>query len=234
MASSETFRKRYWARGFLGWPEMRKAKPNATHHILAALTEKGLIKHIITQNVDGLHGIASASFEHTILELHGSLQQIECLECRSTASRDDYQHRLVAHNSSWVELLGKNQKVNPDGDVELPDNLSYMDFDIPPCTTCASRKVKPQVVFFGENIRKSISTQAEEMVRQSSSVLVVGSSLATYSSFRLIKLASILNLPIGILCKGQTRADSLARWRIQLGCTDVLQQVAKRLALEPL
>lgn len=210
---------------------MRKAKPNPTHHILAKLTAEGLIKHIITQNVDGLHGVASAGLEHTILELHGSLHRIECLQCRSTASRDDYQRRLVAHNPSWVELLGRDQKVNPDGDVELPDSLSYLDFDIPPCTTCKSRQVKPQVVFFGENIRKSVSAQAEEMVRQSSSVLVIGSSLATYSSFRLLKLASMLNLPIGILCKGQTRADHLARWRIQLGCTDVLQRVDQRLAL---
>lgn len=224
LASSKSFRQRYWARGFLGWPEMSRAQPNPTHHILAQLMDEGHIQHLITQNVDGLHGMATPlHHQNNIVELHGTLYRVECLQCGSSAPREQYQHRLLARNPSWQKFLSESHTINPDGDVQLPAHLSVAQFDIPPCTSCGSRDMKPEVVFFGENIRQSITANAEAMVRQARAVLVIGSSLATFSSFRLVRQAKQMGLPIGIICKGRTRADTLAAWRVHLNCTEVLQ-----------
>ncbi|KAI9255050.1 DHS-like NAD/FAD-binding domain-containing protein [Phascolomyces articulosus] len=239
LVSSDMFRRRYWARGFMGWGEMSKARPNPTHDILAWLMQENYIVDLITQNVDYLHRRAAFMLDHEkekghsdrIVELHGTLFQVECLDCRSTFDRHDYQRRLFARNPYWANLLtsGEKPKINPDGDVELPDDVSYADFDIPPCNQCSSRRMKPRVVFFGENIKPHVTNAAENMVRQSEAVLVIGSSLATYSSYRLIRLANELKKPVGILCKGSTRADALASWKISMGCTPVLQRVQQQL-----
>ncbi|CDS03312.1 hypothetical protein LRAMOSA00714 [Lichtheimia ramosa] len=234
LLSSELFRRRYWARGFMGWPEMSKARPNASHHIMARFLSDGYVNHLITQNVDNLHRAAAQQQQQhdQITELHGSLYQVECLDCKSVVPREAYQHRLFARNPTWAAYLPEKPKINPDGDVELPEHMSYGEFDIAPCTTCSSRRMKPRVVFFGENIRKEVTTAAETMVRASSAMLVIGSSLATYSAYRLVRMAKEeLGIPVGILCKGQTRADALASWKIEMGCTNVLQQVQERLLL---
>ncbi|KAI9310267.1 Sir2 family, partial [Dichotomocladium elegans] len=229
LLSSELFRRRYWARAFMGWPKMKQAKPNTSHHVMAWLLEQHYIDHLITQNVDHLHRAAATNTatNSNIIELHGTLYEVECLDCQTIVPREIYQHRLYARNPAFVTHLESQTalKINPDGDVELPDQMSYADFDIPPCRACSSRRMKPKVVFFGENIRKEVTGTAENMVRASTAMLVVGSSLATYSAYRLVRLAKEMGMPIGILCKGPTRADDLASWKIQMACTPVLQQV---------
>ncbi|KAG0168878.1 hypothetical protein DFQ28_004365 [Apophysomyces sp. BC1034] len=216
LVSSDIYRRRYWARGFLGWPTMSRAQPNGTHHALAWLLGHHHIGHIITQNVDNLHFVADTPRDH-VLELHGTLRRVECLGCGATTDRDKYQHRLNARNPAWVayqrSLKGQMPKVNPDGDVELPGEVSYENFDIPPC----------------RNIDPSTTEMADKLVQKFGAVLVIGSSLATYSSFRLVRLAETLGKPIGILNMGPTRADVLASWKIELGCTTVLEQVRARL-----
>lgn len=225
LVSSESFLQCYWARGFMGWPAMRKARPNTAHYVLSELMETDYVSHIITQNVDNLHRDASSVDHDRIIELHGSLYQVECLACGSTIDRDTFQQGLEAINPTWTSFMLEKPEINPDGDAKLPGALCYKDFNIFPCTTCSSRRMKPTVVFFGENIPKRVADAAEQAVRQSNAVLVLASSLATYSSFRLVRLAKDLGLPIGILCKGPTRADSLASWKIEMECSPVLQQI---------
>ncbi|KAI7861115.1 DHS-like NAD/FAD-binding domain-containing protein [Circinella umbellata] len=237
LVSSDIFRKRYWARGFMGWSEMSKARPNPSHDVLAWLMQESYIANLITQNVDYLHRRAATTLNHQgdsdrIIELHGTLFRVECLDCQSIYGREDYQRRLFSRNPSWAKILtsGVKPKINPDGDVELPDDISYADFDIPPCAHCSSRRMKPQVVFFGENIKQHVTSAAENKVKQADAVLVIGSSLATYSSYRLVRLANELKKPVGIICKGSTRADALASWKIGMGCTPVLQRVQQQLS----
>lgn len=228
LASSHNYRQRYWSRSYLGWPKMSESQPNATHDILKKLIDHGYLQNIITQNVDHLHTKAGTPDQH-LLELHGTLYKVECMDCGDTsADRNLYQHRLHARNPSWKAMIGKG-KINPDGDVELPPGASYDAFDIPPCLHCGSQKMKPKVVFFGENIKRPVTDQAEKFVRDSSAVLVIGSSLATYSSYRLLRLAHQLHKPIGIVTKGPTRADSLMQWKGQVGCSPVLTMVHKNL-----
>lgn len=203
---------------------MASALPNESHHILKLLMDNGYVQNIITQNVDNLHVKASTRRER-LLELHGTLQKVECMDCGEThVDRNGYQNRIHARNPSWGELIGKG-KINPDGDVELPNGVSYDDFDIPPCLSCGSVKMKPNVVFFGENIKKTTTKRAEDCVDESTAVLVLGTSLATYSAYKLIRQASLLNKEIGIITKGPTRADNLMDWKGQVGCTPVLKSL---------
>lgn len=234
--SSEEYRKRYWARGYLGWSQMAQAKPNPTHYALSWLLGHEYVQHIITQNVDHLHHFTSAAQQPTkVTELHGSLYSVECMDCRTVVDRPRYQHRIHARNPDWAAyqrhliLTGEKPRTNPDGDVELPNNVSYADFDIPPCHVCGSRVMKPQVVFFGESVNKDRAAFAESCVSNSRALLVIGSSLATYSSYRLVRLANDLGKPIGILNKGPTRADSLASWKAKVSCTPVMEQVCRQL-----
>lgn len=208
---------------------MSEALPNDTHYILKKLlVDEGYIQNIITQNVDHLHSKAGTPPDR-LLELHGTLYKVECMNCGDVnADRTLYQHRIHARNSQkWGELVVKN--INPDGDVELPQGVSYDDFDIPPCLNCNSKKTKPKVVFFGENIKHHITDQAEKFVRDASAVVIIGSSLATYSSYRLIRQANQSNKPIGIITKGPTRADNLMNWKAEVGCTPVLKKLYSNL-----
>lgn len=227
LASSHNYRQRYWSRSYLGWPTMNQALPNATHDTLKLLM-KDYVQNIITQNVDHLHSKAGTP-QDRVLELHGTLHKVECMDCGdSNADRNLYQNRIHARNPDWSDMIGKG-KVNPDGDVELPTGVSYNDFDIPPCLNCGSLKMKPKVVFFGENIKPHVTQQAEKFVNDSSAMVIIGSSLATYSSYRLIRMAHLLNKPIGIITKGPTRADGIMSWKGEVGCTPVLTQLYSHL-----
>ncbi|KAI8378111.1 DHS-like NAD/FAD-binding domain-containing protein [Choanephora cucurbitarum] len=225
-ASSHKYRQRYWSRSYLGWSRMAQAEPNDSHHVIASLmtTDKPYIKSLITQNVDHLHTKAGAP-DNRLLELHGTLHRVECMDCgKNDIDRGAYQHRIHARNPEWKAWIGQS-KINPDGDVELPKGVSYDDFDIPPCPCCGSQKTKPKVVFFGENIKPEVTRQAEKFVEESSAVVIIGSSLATYSSYRLVRQAQLSGKPIGIVTKGPTRADSIMNWKGEVGCTPVLMRV---------
>lgn len=229
ISATDDFRKRYWARGYLGWPRISQARPNPTHHALAHLLEHEHISHIVTQNVDHLHHLATdVSFRHAITELHGTLYEVICLQCRHSVPRHHYQHRLTARNPDWSSFNRSliENKINPDGDVELPSNISYANFDIAPCTACHSRLVKPRVVFFGEMVEPAHKRVAEDAVTAADALLVIGSSLATYSSYRLVRAAYDRQIPIIILNKGQTRADAFATSKLDVPCSPVMEQVA--------
>ncbi|KAI8333545.1 DHS-like NAD/FAD-binding domain-containing protein [Chlamydoabsidia padenii] len=234
LTASEQFRRRYWARGFLGWDDMAKARPNASHLALTSLMGAGYLQNIITQNVDHLHHFAGTPADR-IVELHGTLHYVECIQCRHTVDRTAYQHRLVAHNPSWAEyqrnMASKGDKpvINPDGDVELPGNVSYEHFSIPSCIQCSSTMMKPKVIFFGESIPKSVHTAAETMVHQSQAVICIGTSLSTYSGYRLARLAKELGKPLGVLTHGATRADDISTFKASVRCMPVLERVVSNL-----
>src|SRR5205085_2151210 len=71
-------RQRYWARAHIGWRRIVAARPNAGHRAVAALQQAGVLRGIITQNVDGLHQAAGA---RDVVELHGALDRVVCLDC---------------------------------------------------------------------------------------------------------------------------------------------------------
>jgi len=239
--ANEYFRKRYWARSYLGYPPVQIAQANKTHFAIASLQHLGLLAPgIITQNVDRLQHKAIPKQEdalRTILELHGSLKHVHCLKCNTKLDRDNVQTELSRLNPEWYEYLNDNvkngtePKTNPDGDVDL-QGRSYESFNVMPCPKCDDGILKPSVIFFGENIPPPDKEKAQKIVNDASQMLLVGTSLATYSAYRLLKQASDAGKPVAMLNVGTSRGDDLIpeQLRFSLGSSDVLSRVALQLA----
>ena len=145
--ASESGRQRYWARSHLGWRTIARAAPNDGHRAVATLQARGYLSGVITQNVDGLHQAAGA---RDVIELHGNLDRVICLNCRTTFAREALACRLRLANA---EFEGEATRINPDGDVELPDAV-VQTFHVVSCEACTTGVLKPDVVFFGENVPK--------------------------------------------------------------------------------
>lgn len=215
-------RHRYWARSHVGWPMMRDALPNSAHRAVAALEGDGALCGVITQNVDGLHGAAGS---RRVVDLHGRLDQVICLDCRDVTPRNDLARRLDDANPGWRYRPGVT---NPDGDVELSDDDIH-GFVMVPCERCGG-VLKPDVVYFGENVPNARVTTAYAMVEEADALLVLGSSLHVYSGRRFVTRARERGLPIAIVNQGPTKGDDLADIRIDAPLGDVLPQLINGMA----
>jgi len=206
-------RHRYWARSYIGWPMMRDMKPNAGHLSVAALESCGLVTGVITQNVDSLHHKAGSS---SVIDLHGRLDTVMCMGCGLRGSRIALHERIASVNAGWE---GAATRINPDGDVDLPES-SVDAFVMVDCTACGG-PLKPDVVYFGESVPPARVTDSYAMVDAASALLVLGSSLHVYSGRRFVTHAHKLGLPIVIVNQGETKADELATLRLDapLGVT---------------
>lgn len=229
---SEAARVRYWARSTIGWPRMAAARPNEAHRALARLERHGRLAGIITQNVDGLHQSAGS---RRVVELHGSLAAIRCMGCGELARRDAYQHRLLSMNPDWSGRLGgacaPGMEAAPDGDAELPD-WAMERFRVPGCARCDG-VMKPDVVFFGENVPAQRVEEAWRLYESADVLLVVGSSLTVYSGRRFIYRAAKEGMPIGIVNIGPTRADDVAAARVDGRVGEILPRLAAVLCPDP-
>jgi NAD-dependent SIR2 family protein deacetylase len=218
---SEADRRRYWARSCLGWPFMVARRPNAAHRALAHLQNHGPVTSVITQNVDGLHQAAGS---RDVLELHGGLDRVVCLGCGARTSRDDFQDTMLALNPGWLE---QTAEAAPDGDAELPRHVTDR-FDVPACAACGGI-LKPDVVFFGENVPASRVAEAFRRVDAGEVLLVLGSSLTVYSGYRFVDHAVRAGTPVVIVNQGETRGDPVATLRIDAGLIPVLEELVRRL-----
>lgn len=215
-------RRRYWARAMLGWPRVRAAQPNAAHEALADLQTQGVISGVITQNVDTLHDQAGT---RDVVELHGSLHWVLCLDCRERTERDLIQLTLLEQNPY---LAGVDALQAPDGDTLL-DPAFEARFEVPHCPHCGGERMKPDVVFFGENVAPPTAAKAMARVEQADGLLVVGSSLMAYSAFRLCRTIADQGKPLIAINLGKTRADDLLDLKIQASCEVLLPALAARL-----
>ena len=89
-------RKRYWARSYKGWPNVASARPNSAHLALSQLEAQAYVQYLVTQNIDRLHQKAG---HQRVIDLHGRLDQVVCMDCGEIAARADIQQWLAAHNS---------------------------------------------------------------------------------------------------------------------------------------
>lgn len=199
-------RRRYWARSHLGWRHITGARPNDGHRAVAELQHRGIVVGIITQNVDGLHTEAGS---HDVLELHGNLARVVCLDCGVRTTRAALDARLRAVNRSWDAQV---RAINPDGDV-LVDDDTVATFRVVDCDTCGGM-LKPDVVFFGENVPKPRVDAAYGLVERAGSLVVLGSSLTVMSGLRFVRHAAKLGVPVAIVNQGETRGDPLATLRV--------------------
>ncbi|WP_189454764.1 NAD-dependent protein deacetylase [Cognatilysobacter bugurensis] len=215
-------RQRYWARSTVGWPRVGSAQPNAAHLAIVELQRRSLVSLLLTQNVDGLHDKAGSG---DVLDLHGRIDTVRCLVCARIERRPDLQLRLLEANPSWRAVAAQ---VAPDGDAELED-ADTSGFNVPDCRNCGGM-LKPDVVFFGENVPGERVRRAYAALEQSDGLLVVGSSLMVYSGFRFARLAHERGCSVAILTQGTTRADSLAALKLDADCVATLPATIARLS----
>lgn len=207
-------RARYWARSFVGWPVVARAQPNQAHIALAALEARGKVSTLVTQNVDGLHSRAG---QRHVIDLHGRIDQVVCLGCATHVPRASVQAMLEDAHPGWMTFTAA---VAPDGDADL-DDLDFSRFMPPPCPRCGGL-LKPDVVFFGENVPRSRVQAAAEALQRSDAMFVAGSSLMVYSGYRFARMAREAGLPLAILTRGVTRADDLATLKLHADCEATL------------
>ena len=215
---SESARRRYWARSHLGWSRMGGARPNPGHHALARLEAAGRVGLLVTQNVDGLHEAAGS---RRVCALHGRIADVVCLGCRTRSRRSTLARRLSALNPGWAERHA-DAADRPDGDVELDDTDGFV---VPGCERCGG-VLKPDVVFFGENVpRRRVDrcyAAVDRLAELEGTMLVVGSSLTVMSGFRFVRHAARLGRPVVIVNRGATRADDLATVKLEQGTSEFL------------
>lgn len=223
---SQAGRRRYWARSFVGWRAMTRAAPNVGHHAVAALGDAGYLSAVITQNVDGLHHAAGS---HETVELHGSLDRVLCLDCRETSSRAALDRRLRAANPDFRDVTAE---INPDGDVELDERL-VGGFKVVDCDACGDGVLKPDVVFFGENVPKPRVQQCYDHIDEARALLVLGSSLTVMSGLRFVRYAAKQGKPVAIVNQGRTRGDVHAGVRLDTRLGPALTELADRLGCTP-
>jgi NAD-dependent SIR2 family protein deacetylase len=207
-------RKRYWARSLVGWRRFGRAMPNNTHYALAALEQHGNLALLLTQNVDGLHQRAGSRH---VIDMHGRLDTVRCLACEYRVARNDFQTWLLEQNPAWATLDATDA---PDGDADL-DGHDFASFVIPPCPQCGGM-LKPDVVFFGENVPRERVTTAMQALVEADAMLVVGSSLMVFSGYRFAHAAAKAGKPIAAVNLGRTRADPLLSLKVEQPCAQAL------------
>lgn len=223
-------RQRYWARNHVGWAQLHQAKPNAGHYAAGALERGGHLSGIITQNVDRLHELAGAS---NVVDLHGRYDMIVCMACSNTFSRAFLANLLTELNPGFLDAVNASGGVAPapDADAEVESERLIRSFTPASCPLCGGL-LKPDFVFFGENVPKDRVERSYQMVDQARMLLVAGSSLTVMSGLRFVKKAAKDGKPVVIINRGATRGDSLATVRLETGVSESLGWLADALKLD--
>jgi NAD-dependent SIR2 family protein deacetylase len=219
--ASASDRQRYWARSHLGWRRIARALPNSGHVAIADLERRGLLSGIITQNVDGLHQAAGAQ---QVVDLHGRLERVICLDCGAASSRVALDDRLRAANASWVAHVSQ---LNPDGDAVVAAR-DVERFQVVGCERCGGL-LKPDVVFFGESVPLPRVEESYAIVDNSSALLVLGSSLSVMSGYRFVRHAAKIGVPVAIVNQGPTRGDTHAEVILDAPLGPTLTALVKQL-----
>ncbi|ODN02602.1 NAD-dependent protein deacylase Sirt4 [Orchesella cincta] len=215
--SSRYAQKSYWARNFFGWPRFAALHPNVAHSTIRNWEYSNKISGLVTQNVDGLHQKAGSK---DVIELHGTGHLVICMSCDYSISRHLFQNILLDLNCH-LDVQPNLEDVRPDGDIDLIQE-AVDKFNLPFCPKCSTGALKPYIVFFGDNVPKDRVDKISDVLKRSDSLLVLGSSLETFSSYRYILAANQLELPIGIISLGPTRADALCSFKIKSRVGEIL------------
>ena len=208
--ASHAWRQRYWARSQLGYPSFLAAQPNSAHHALVRMEQAGQLCGLVTQNVDRLNQRAG---HQNVVDLHGRLDQVICLDCRMLVGRDVVQEWLEAQNP---QLQSETFSPAPDGDADVIADFSAI--EVPSCDYCGG-VLKPHVVFFGDSVDRGVVDHIRDQVDSADGVLVIGSSLMVFSSYRFVRQAHARGIPIAALNQGVTRADELITLKVNESCT---------------
>lgn len=189
------------------------------------------LSHIVTQNVDNLHGKACSK---EVTELHGNGFKVICIgrgerdnACTYSILRHDFQLILNQLNPSLLEKSvafdSSPEKMKPDGDIEILQEDIDM-FYLPECPQCGGF-LKPNIVFFGDNVPRPRIEKVVRSIIDSDGVLVLGSSLTVFSGYRIVLQAKELGLQVAVINIGETRADKIVDIKINAKCSDVMKAI---------
>jgi len=217
--TQEATYRRYWARAYAGWPRFTAAEPSAAHHALVEWERAGSLARLVTQNVDGLHQRAGS---RSVIDLHGRLDVVICLDCGARTSRAAVQDAMAAANGQWETTA----LTAPDGDADI--NASAVESFEPPRCACCGGLLKPDVVFFGENVPGERYEDAREALASAEALLVAGSSLMVYSGYRFVRQAHEAAVPIAIVNRGVTRGDDVAELKVEGDVGTLLSQAVRQ------
>jgi NAD-dependent SIR2 family protein deacetylase len=209
-----SIRQRYWARSLVGWPRVRRARPNDAHLALARLQHQDRVAGLVTQNVDRLHQAAGSA---EAIDLHGRIDMVRCMHCQRRLPREHLQTEFLTLNPAWAAL---DALPAPDGDADLAGR-DFSSFQVPPCAQCGG-VLKPDVVFFGESVPPERVQTSMALLMQADAMLVVGSSLMVLSGYRFVQAAALAGKPIAAVNLGRTRADALLNLKVMLSCSAAL------------
>ncbi len=217
-------RRHYWARNHVGWRHVRDTAPNDGHRALARLEGAGLLSGLITQNIDRLH--TRAGSRH-VIDLHGTYADVVCLSCGNRTARADLAPRLEALNPGFADTAEvADAEIAPDADAVLATTDGFRVAD---CLVCGGL-LKPDIVFFGENVPRARVAAAYAVVDAADVLLVAGSSLTVMSGLRFVRHAARVDMPVVIVNRGPTRGDDLATLTVDAGCSPTLGTIADALA----
>lgn len=220
-------RRRYWARNHLGWSRLRHADPNAGHAAVALLERRGLMTGLITQNVDRLHEDAGSI---NVVDLHGRYDRVICLDEGHVFTRRLVASILEEINPGFLEAAQASGVVEmaPDADASVEDPELIRSFVVAVCPVCGGT-LKPDFVYFGENVPKGRVQRAYSMVDEAGALLVAGSSLTVMSGLRFVRHAAKLGKPVVIINRGPTRGDGFADLKVEVGVSGALAWLAAEL-----
>lgn len=215
-------RRRYWARNHVGWHHLRHAEPNPGHAAVADLERRGLLSGLITQNVDRLHSDAGSI---NVIDLHGRYDRVICLDCRTGFTRTEVADLLQDLNPGYLDRVREGGEIAPDADAEIADTDDFVVADCPVC----GGMLKPDFVYFGENVPKDRVARAFAVVDDAGALLVAGSSLTVMSGLRFVRYAVKAGKPVVIINRGETRGDPLATLKLDMGVSTALTWLAQHL-----
>ncbi|WP_253905657.1 NAD-dependent protein deacetylase [Arthrobacter sp. H5] len=215
----EVLRRRYWARNHVGWRHLGHADPNAGHDALARMEARGLLTGLITQNVDRLH---TAAGSRNVVDLHGTYDRVMCLQCSTRFPRGEIAVLLERLNPGYLERESDAGDIAPDADADVDDTSGFI---MTPCPVCGGM-LKPDFVYFGENVPKDRVQVAYGIVDAAGALLVAGSSLTVMSGLRFVRHAVKTEKPVVIINRGKTRGDELASLIVDVGVSEALSFLA--------
>ncbi len=216
--SRKSARQRYWLRSYSGWPAVASAVPSPSHHVIAELERRKIVKMVVTQNVDRLHQHAGS---RNVIDLHGRLDEVICMCCQKVIPRHALQSKLTLLNPSFSQ----QGEIAPDGDADVAED-SVPCVAVPPCENCGGI-LKPNVVFFGDNVNKSIVQRVYDGIDDSDGMLIVGTSLKVFSGYRFCRYTARQRKPIASINPGISRGDELIQTIVHGDSDDVLTPILK-------
>lgn len=185
-------RLEYWRQKAEGHSQFSGAVPNAGHRVVAKWQSAGRLRGVVTQNIDGLHQLAGS---RDVLELHGNVRQVQCLDCEGRFDAGPLVDQFV--------------------DTER----------VPDCPICGDGRLKHATISFGQTLSASVLQQAAAWCRSSKLTLAVGSSLVVTPAAELPAMTKRHRGRLVIINREQTPLDDWADVVIREPISEVLQHI---------